>query len=199
MTPDTRYVPASVVLEFGTAIFERLGLPQPHAVTVAECLVKANLRGLDSHRGMRIPIYAKRLRLGLVNPHPSLALSRVASSAPHLDGDDGMGLVVGIRAMAEAVAIARETGIGMVGVRRSTHYGTAAFKQRMDTMIDRLKASEPAAGVNEALMPGEPEVRHETERLRTGLPLTAEVLASLETEARQLGVALPPLSPTPLG
>ncbi|HYL82161.1 MAG TPA: Ldh family oxidoreductase, partial [Candidatus Acidoferrum sp.] len=86
-----------------------------------------------------------------------------------------------------------------MAIRPDLFLPMAAFKQRMDTLIERLKASEPAAGVDEVLMPGEPEVRHETERLRTGLPLTAGVLASVETEAGQLGVALPPLSPTPLG
>jgi LDH2 family malate/lactate/ureidoglycolate dehydrogenase len=57
--------------QFAAAIFERLGLPGPGAAVVADCLVQANLRGLDSHGVARIPIYAKRLRLGLVNPRPA--------------------------------------------------------------------------------------------------------------------------------
>ncbi len=63
-------------------------------------------------------------------------------------------------------------------------------------MIERLKAAEPAEGVEEVLMPGEPEARREDERLRTGIPITAEVRASLETEAQALGVAMPAASPT---
>jgi LDH2 family malate/lactate/ureidoglycolate dehydrogenase len=70
------------------------------------------------------------------------------------------------------------------------------FKQRMDTMIERLKAAEPAEGFEEVLMPGEPEARREEERLRTGIPITAEVRASLETEAQALGVAMPASLPT---
>lgn len=352
------YISADPLREFGTAIFEHLGLVRSDASIVADCLVKANLRGLDSHGVMRIPIYAKRLRLGLVNPRPNLRVKRVAPSAAHLDGDDGMGMVVGTRAMAEAVAIASETGIGMVGVRRSTHYGMAAyyvlqaiaadcigfaftnsspgmapyggskpilgvnplavgvpagrrpafvldmamsiiargkmrlagmqgeaipeglgrdargrpttdgmqvfgggsvlpfggakgsglaiwmeimggvltgaafagemkslyedfsgpqrighafmairpdlfmpmaeFKQRMDAMLERLKDSEPAEGFDEVLMAGEPEARREQQRLRTGLPLTPEVLRTLEGEANAVGVKLPESSPTPL-
>jgi L-2-hydroxycarboxylate dehydrogenase (NAD+) len=127
MRADTRYVTAAALGHFGGAVFERLGLPGPDAAVVADCLVQANLRGLDSHGVARIPIYAKRLRLGLANPRPSLQVTRVAPGAAHLDGDDGMGMVVGTRAMAEAIAIARETGVGVVGVRRSTHYGMAAY------------------------------------------------------------------------
>jgi len=64
----------------------------------------------------------------------------------------------------------------------------ADFKQRMDEMIERLKDSEPADGVDEVLMPGEPEARRESERRRTGLPITAEVLASLQADAAALGI-----------
>ena len=121
------YVSATALRDFTAAIFATLGLPPDQAAVVSDCLVQANLRGLDSHGVARIPIYAKRLRLGLVNPRPTLACTRVAQSAVHLDGDDGMGMVVGTRAMTEAIALAREVGIGMVGVRRSTHYGMAAY------------------------------------------------------------------------
>jgi len=68
----------------------------------------------------------------------------------------------------------------------------------MDTMITRLKASEPAAGFDEVLMPGEPEARREAERSRTGIPLTAEVLASFGTEAAAAGIPLPALSKAPI-
>ena len=64
----------------------------------------------------------------------------------------------------------------------------ADFKQRMDEMIERLKDSEPADGVDEVRMPGEPEARRESERRRTGLPITAEVLASLQAEAAAPGI-----------
>jgi LDH2 family malate/lactate/ureidoglycolate dehydrogenase len=49
---------AAARCEFAAAIFERLGLPGPDAAVVADCLVQANLRGLDSHGVARIPIYA---------------------------------------------------------------------------------------------------------------------------------------------
>lgn len=68
MSSDTRYLAASAMRDFSIAIFERLGLPQSHAFIVADCQITTNLRGLDSHGVARIPIYAKRLRLRVVNP-----------------------------------------------------------------------------------------------------------------------------------
>ena len=127
MASVIQYCTDSALRDFSAMIFERLGLSSAHAAVVSDCLVQANLRGLDSHGVARIPIYAKRLRLGLVNPRPTLACTRVAPSAVHLDGDDGMGMVVGTKSMESAIALARETGIGLVGVSRSTHYGMAAY------------------------------------------------------------------------
>jgi L-2-hydroxycarboxylate dehydrogenase (NAD+) len=99
MASAARYSTASSLRDFSAAVFARLGLPKPHAGLVADCLVKANLRGLDSHGVARIPIYAKRLRLGLVNPRPTLTVKQVTQSAAGLDGEDGMGMVVGTKAM----------------------------------------------------------------------------------------------------
>jgi LDH2 family malate/lactate/ureidoglycolate dehydrogenase len=119
--------PADELRRFTAAIFAGLGLPGPDALTVADCLVAANLRGVDTHGVFRVPTYARRLRAGLVAPRPALRLERVATAAAALDGGNGMGAVVGTRAMAEAIALAGQAGIGLVAVRHSTHYGMAAY------------------------------------------------------------------------
>jgi LDH2 family malate/lactate/ureidoglycolate dehydrogenase len=85
-----------------------------------------------------------------------------------------------------------------MAIRPDLFMPVAEFKVRMDTMIDRLKDSQPADGCDEVLMPGEPEARREEERTRTGIPLTAEVLASLEAEAKAVAVVMPELSPVPM-
>lgn len=127
MTQGLTYISESALSTFTRETFEHLGLSSQHASLVSDCLVKANLRGVDSHGVSRIPIYAKRLRLKLVNPRPNIQATRVAPAASLVDGDDGMGMIVGTRAMAEAIAIARESGMGLTGVHRSTHYGMAAY------------------------------------------------------------------------
>jgi LDH2 family malate/lactate/ureidoglycolate dehydrogenase len=112
---------------FVVAIFENAGLPGADARIVAEGLVAANLRGIDSHGVSRIPMYLERLRRGVVNPKPNITVEKITAAAALVDGDDGMGFMAGRRGMDEAMALAADAGIGFVGVKRSTHYGMAAI------------------------------------------------------------------------
>lgn len=109
------------------ALFRHAGLPEADADVVAADLVKANLRGIDSHGVSRIPMYLERLARGVVNPRPRIEVTQVSPAVSLVDGDDGMGFLAAHRAMDEAVARARECGIGMAGVRRSTHFGMSAL------------------------------------------------------------------------
>src|SRR5256885_6026571 len=102
------------------------GVPKKAAAIVAACLVRADLRGVDTHGLVRLPGYLERVRRGLVNPRPKLFPKRVAPAAAALDGQDGFGFVIGTRAMAEAISLARKSGIGIASARRSTHFGMAA-------------------------------------------------------------------------
>src|SRR5262249_24320981 len=110
----------------GQGVVRGHGVPDEDAATVAACLVGADLRGVDTHGLCRLPGYLDRLRRGLINPRPVLAPARVMPVAATLDGQNGFGFVVGTRAMQEAIAIAREVGVGVVSARRSTHFGMAA-------------------------------------------------------------------------
>jgi LDH2 family malate/lactate/ureidoglycolate dehydrogenase len=120
----------TVTAEAADAFVQRLmiahGVPEPDAATVAHCLVSADLRGVDTHGLSRLPGYLDRLRRGLINARPALAPKRVTPVAASLDGQDGFGFVVGMRAIGEAMAMAREFGVGIVSVKRSTHFGMAA-------------------------------------------------------------------------
>ena len=120
-------IASSQLHHFIRNIFLRNGLSEEHAETASYALVKASLRGVDSHGVARTPMYCERLRLGVANPQPKITVSRVAPAVALVDGDDGLGLVVGKKGMAEAIHIAHEFGIGLVGVKRSGHYGMAAL------------------------------------------------------------------------
>ncbi|MEW6046817.1 MAG: Ldh family oxidoreductase [Bacillota bacterium] len=121
------YVEYAQLERFATALFVRSGLAPEGASLVSRCLVMADLRGVDSHGVTRIPIYVKRLEKGLVNPHPQVRAERVSASVCLVDGDNGMGALVGTRAMEQALSMAGEAGVGVAAVRRSNHYGMAAF------------------------------------------------------------------------
>jgi L-2-hydroxycarboxylate dehydrogenase (NAD+) len=114
-----------------TTVAERLfiagGLREQDANTIAKDLVAANLRGLDSHGVSRIPMYLERIRKGVVKAQPDIKVKRITSAVAQVDGDNGMGFLAAHRAIEEAVLLAAESGIGLVGVNRSTHYGMASL------------------------------------------------------------------------
>jgi len=114
---------------FVQAAFEKLGVAGRDAQIAAEALVAADLRGVDTHGVIRFSPYAwyvKWLSEGSMTAKPNI---RVISETPPtalLDGDRGMGMVIGHRAMELAIDKAKSCGIGMVGVRNSRHYGMSA-------------------------------------------------------------------------
>ncbi len=120
-------IEAGKLVQWLQPVFETCGLPEADAATATRALVRASLRGVDSHGVARVPMYCERLRRGVANPVPDIRVRRTAPAVALVDGDNGLGLVVGPRAMDAAIAIAGENGIGLAGVRRSGHYGMAAL------------------------------------------------------------------------
>ena len=112
---------------FAAACLEKLGLAVADARLVAETLVESNLRGVDSHGVVRLPHYAKRLRNGTVNPRPRISVQHTGASTAVVEGDRGMGQLVAVRAMQEAISLARQGGVGAVGARNSSHCGACAY------------------------------------------------------------------------
>jgi ureidoglycolate dehydrogenase (NAD+) len=94
---------------------------------VAETLVWTSLRGTDSHGVARVPIYVERLRNGALNPRPRPSVVRRDGAVAMIDGDQGPGQVAGAFATDLSIELAREHGAGVVTVRRSAHFGAAAF------------------------------------------------------------------------
>ncbi len=111
---------------FATACLEKLALAPGDARLVAETLVAANVRGVDSHGIVRLPHYAARLRNGSIKARPEIAVRRTGPSTAIVEGDAGMGQLVAVRAMQQAIALAAETGVGAVCARNSSHCGACA-------------------------------------------------------------------------
>jgi LDH2 family malate/lactate/ureidoglycolate dehydrogenase len=115
------------LLAFAADVLDRAGVPRNDAETVAECLVLGDLRGVGSHGLIRLPVYARRIFAGVVKAVPVIQITYPFSSVALVDGDNGLGPVVGMRAMETAIELARNNGVGFVGVRRSNHFGVGAF------------------------------------------------------------------------
>jgi LDH2 family malate/lactate/ureidoglycolate dehydrogenase len=119
------YASADAADAFARALLRAYDVPEADATIIANCLVSADLRGVDTHGLVRLPGYLERVRRKLIDPRPLLEPRRVTPVAAALDGRNGFGFVVGTRAMDEATAMARESGVGIVAARRSNHFGMA--------------------------------------------------------------------------
>jgi len=110
---------------FAAEVFARAGLSDEHAGIVADVLVWANLRGVDSHGVMRVPRYVELIAAGDLNPRPAIGVRTEAPAAVVIDADRAAGPVAMTVGMAAAVRKAKSAGVGVAFVRATTH--TAAL------------------------------------------------------------------------
>ena len=108
-------------------IFQNLGMTAGNAEICADDIVLTNLWGIDSHGVLRLPIYAQRLRANIIRGNPRVRVLADEGAMRILDGDDGMGYLVGHQAMSQAIEIAGKFGIGAVSIRNSNHFGAASL------------------------------------------------------------------------
>ncbi len=117
------------------------GVPESDAETVADCLVEANLMGIDTHGIIRLKPYMHRIEAGGNNPRPEVRTVRENPCTALLDADNALGPVAGKRAMMLAIDKAGSNGIGMVIIRNANHYGPAGYYSRMALNHDMIGAS----------------------------------------------------------
>lgn len=129
---DDVSVPIDKLLAFAVAMLGKLGVPGDDARLTASILLDADLRGVESH-GMAhlVDFYVRRLQDGHITPGPDIRIVSEAASAATVDGDRGLGFVVGHRAMTMAIDKARASGASVVTVANSTHYGAGAYYAMM--------------------------------------------------------------------
>lgn len=113
--------------EFTTRVFQHFGIPARDAAVAADVLAKADLRGIDSHGVARLRTYVDMFNIGRINPKPNISVIRERKSVATIDGDSGLGLVVGPRANEIAMEKASQFGSGWVSVCNTNHYGIASY------------------------------------------------------------------------
>jgi LDH2 family malate/lactate/ureidoglycolate dehydrogenase len=124
---DVVVVPADRLRQFGAALFEKTGMTAEEALVNADNLVDADLKGIDSHGTSRLPLYLKRIRLGVVRANCHFKVLSDRLSAATLDACNSMGAYVSCQAMDMALDKAAQTGVAMVTVGNSNHNGTAGY------------------------------------------------------------------------
>lgn len=120
-------IPSGVLREFSARVFESCGVPEEDARQAADVLATADLRGIDTHGVARLGQYVEMFDRGWINPRPEVRVVRETPSTATVDGDNGLGLVVGPRANRIAMEKAEAVGTGSVAVRNSNHFGIGEY------------------------------------------------------------------------
>ena len=124
-----------------TKIFKKFGLNQNHAKISAKALINAELVGAYGHGLSRLKMYCDRISKKVINPKPKIKIKKISQSISHIDADDSIGFVAADMAIKKAISNAKKTGIGLVAVKNSGHYGLSGYyaeqavKKNLVTMI----------------------------------------------------------------
>ena len=123
-------IDATCLIDFAAAVYAGAGMPEADARLVADTLVQADLWGHQSHGVLRLGWYLDRIRTGVMQPVTTPEFVVDAGAIAVIDGHDGVGQVLAMRATHEAIKRARAHGIGAVAVRNSNHFGTCMYYTR---------------------------------------------------------------------
>ena len=126
MSSDQEMMSYQELFEIGVKALEKAGVGLKDAETAVSVLLLADLRGVETHGISRLLMYIPRILKGLINPQPNIRIEYLTPALRIVHGDDGLGTVVGVRGMKEAIEGAKEMGVCFVGCRDSNHFGAAA-------------------------------------------------------------------------
>ncbi|MDC6465179.1 Ldh family oxidoreductase [Pelagibacteraceae bacterium] len=108
-------------------IFLKHGLSSNHSEISSNYIIKAELFGATTHGLARLKMYCDRIKKKLINPRPNIKIKKISQSISHIDANNSIGFVAADIGIKKAIANAKKTGIGLVGVKNSGHYGLSSF------------------------------------------------------------------------
>ena len=117
----------SVLKNIIKKIFINHKLSKEHALVCAEALINAELVGAPSHGLSRLKMYCDRINHKLINPKPKIKIKKISQSITHIDANNSIGFVAANLAVKIAITNAKKTGLGLVAVKNSGHYGLSGY------------------------------------------------------------------------
>jgi len=108
-------------------IFSKHHLSKKHSEICADYLIKAELVMAKSHGLIRLKMYCDRIKKKLINPKPKIKIKKISPSIFHINADNSIGFISADIAINHAIKNAKKTGIGLVAVKKSSHYGLSSF------------------------------------------------------------------------
>lgn len=111
--------------------FQKFGFSADEADQIQDALLTADLFGIQSHGMQRMVRYHKGIKSGLIkiNAKPEILFETPISAI--IDGHAGMGQLISVFAMEKAIQKAKVSGVGIVSVRNSNHYGISSYYAKM--------------------------------------------------------------------
>ncbi len=127
MLDDFIVIPHRTLADFARTVLEAAAVPHSTATIVAESLVAANLRGVDSHGVQLLLWYTDQIQSGNIDVHRTGHVASENGGCMVYDGEDGVGQLISEICCGHAIRLARAAGLGMVVARNSSHFGACAW------------------------------------------------------------------------
>ncbi|MGD2206880.1 MAG: Ldh family oxidoreductase, partial [Anaerolineae bacterium] len=140
-------VRADPLSDFCVRVFETMGVSPEDARITADVLVRANLRGIDSHGVARLARYVNGLRDSVMIAQPKEKVVLETPTTVTIEAGAGLGQPVSYRAMTKAIEKAKEYGCGFATVRNSNHFGIAGYYAMMALEHDMMGMTTTNAAV----------------------------------------------------
>ena len=108
-------------------IFKKHKLSSEHALVCANAIINAELVGAPTHGLSRLKMYCDRIDKKVINPKPKIKIKKISQSISQIDADNSIGFVAADIGIKQAIKNAKKTGIGIVGIKNSGHYGLSGY------------------------------------------------------------------------
>ena len=108
-------------------IFLKYKLSNKHAELCSNYLIKAEILEAKGHGLARLKMYCDRIKAKVINPKPKIKIKKISSSISYIDADNSIGFVAADIGIKVAIKNAKKTGIGLVAIKKSGHYGLSSF------------------------------------------------------------------------
>ncbi|MFL2896275.1 MAG: Ldh family oxidoreductase [Candidatus Pelagibacter sp.] len=108
-------------------IFKKNSLSTNHAIICSKALINAELVGAHSHGLARLKMYCDRIQKKVINPRPKIKIKKISQSITQIDANNSIGFVAADIGIKKAIKNAKKTGIGLVGIKNSGHYGLSGY------------------------------------------------------------------------
>ena len=108
-------------------ILKKNGLNTNHATICSKALINAELVGAHSHGLSRLKMYCDRIQKKVINPKPKIKIKKISQSISQIDANNSIGFVAADIGIKQAIKNAKKTGIGLVGIKNSGHYGLSGY------------------------------------------------------------------------